>query len=101
MAIRLAAFDLDGTLTRGETICQVLAKPLGWAERMEVLELASGREALRAAREEMAGWYRGRRVEELCSYLDAAVLATGVVEGFRLLKRHGVELALVSITWLF
>jgi HAD superfamily phosphoserine phosphatase-like hydrolase len=101
MAIRLAAFDLDGTLTRGETICQVLAKPLGWAERMEVLELASGREAIRAAREEMAGWYRGRRVEELCSYLDAAVLAPGVVEGFRLLKQHGVELAVVSITWLF
>jgi HAD superfamily phosphoserine phosphatase-like hydrolase len=101
MGIRLAAFDLDGTLIRGETVCQVLARPLGRAQRMEVLELASGREAIRAARQEMAAWYRGRPVEELCSYLEAAVLAPGVVEGFSLLRRHGVELAVVLITWLF
>jgi hypothetical protein len=52
MGIRLVAFDLHGTLIRGETVCHVLARPLGWAQRMQVLELTDGQEAIRAARQE-------------------------------------------------
>jgi HAD superfamily phosphoserine phosphatase-like hydrolase len=99
--IRLVAFDVDGTITRGATVCQVLAEPLGRLERMNALEQVSGRRAVQAARDEMALWYQGRPAEQLRSYLSAAQLAPGVNEGFGLLRRHGTEIALVSITWLF
>ena len=35
--IRLAAFDLDGTLLRGETVCEAIARPLGRLERMQAI----------------------------------------------------------------
>jgi hypothetical protein len=34
----LAVFDLDGTLLRGLTVCEVLAGPLGHLERMQQFE---------------------------------------------------------------
>lgn len=38
MGIRLVVFDLDGTLIRGRTICEVVADGLGHRDRMRVLE---------------------------------------------------------------
>jgi HAD superfamily phosphoserine phosphatase-like hydrolase len=101
MTIRLAAFDLDGTLTHGPTVCQVLAEPLGQRARMDAIERLHDQQAIRAARHEMAGWYQGRTVEQLCACLDPVTLATGVDDGFALLKRHRVQTAIVSITWSF
>jgi phosphoserine phosphatase len=37
-SIRLVVFDLDGTLTRGDTVCCVIARKLGHFERMLELE---------------------------------------------------------------
>ncbi len=39
--IKLVAFDLDGTLLRGSTVCQVLAGALGRAERMNELHVTT------------------------------------------------------------
>jgi len=50
----LVVFDLDGTLLRGPTVCEVLAESLGRLERMRQLERFAGDQELRAAREEMA-----------------------------------------------
>lgn len=35
----LAVFDLDGTLLRGPTVCEVLARTLGRLDRMRQLEV--------------------------------------------------------------
>ena len=53
------AFDLDGTLIRGLSLCELLAEPLGRLERMQVLEeaLRGDEQAVRAAGAEMLGWY--------------------------------------------
>jgi phosphoserine phosphatase len=99
--IRLVAFDVDGTLLRGPTVCQVLAGSLGRQARMDALELVTERHEVRAAREEMASWYRRHPMVRLQAYLDGVVLAPGVHEGFGLLKRHNIEIALVSLTWQF
>jgi len=100
--VRLVAFDVDGTLLRGATVCELLAEPLGFAERMRELERNLSREEdVRAASEEMAGWYAGRRYEELCQPLRDVELAPGAVNGVRLLRERGISVALVSVTWSF
>ena len=35
---RLVTFDLDGTLVRGNSVCEVLAHKLGHLDRMRMLE---------------------------------------------------------------
>ena len=99
--IGLAAFDLDGTLLRGETVCEGIARQLDRHEQMKEFEGKSGVEAITAAREEMRDWYSSASLSELCSKLPSLQLAPGVREGFSLLKRNGVKTAIVSITWEF
>lgn len=99
--IRFAAFDLDGTLTRGPTVAEVFAQHAGFAERMAAFERLTEITDITAAREEMAEWYHRFTPAELCACLPAIPLAPGVDEGFRLLRQHGVKLAIVSITWEF
>lgn len=99
--IRLVAFDLDGTLLRGETVCEVLARPLGRLDRMREFESLREAVEIEAARGEMACWYAAVPPDQLLAPLESLRLAPGVREGFRLLKRHGVGIAIVSITWEF
>ena len=101
--MKLAAFDLDGTLLRGQTACEAIAGGIGRLERMTELEAMRAdqvREVI-AAREEMAGWYSAFTRDELRRHLAALQVAPGVDEGFRLLRDHGFRLAIVSITWDF
>lgn len=101
--MRLAAFDLDGTLLRGQTACEAIAEGIGRLERMTELEAMRAdqvREVI-PAREEMAGWYPPFTRDELRRHLAALRVAPGVDEGFRLLRDHGFRLAIVSITWEF
>jgi HAD superfamily phosphoserine phosphatase-like hydrolase len=99
--IELAVFDLDGTLLRGPTVCEVLARPIGKLERMR--ELERGACDLKAARAEMAGWYRasGYGDARLVELLAAAEIAPGADEGCALLRGRAVEIALASVTWSF
>ena len=52
--IRLVAFDLDGTLTRGDTVCEAIARGMGHVDRMRELEAIADerrdRESLRSLR---------------------------------------------------
>jgi phosphoserine phosphatase len=57
--------------------------------------------AVRAAREQMAEWYRRHTQEELTAGLSELSLAPGSEEGFALLREQGVVTAIVSITWSF
>ena len=97
----LVVFDLDGTLLRGRTVCEVLAEPLGRLERMRELERFTSIADLRAAREEMAAWYRPVGIGRLRDELRNARLAPGAVDGLAWLGRHGVAVGIASITWSF
>jgi HAD superfamily phosphoserine phosphatase-like hydrolase len=100
----LAVFDLDGTLLRGPTVCEVLAQSLGRLDHMRQLEtLISGLSDvdIAAAREEMVRWYREVSLVDLVSRLGSVTLAPRAAEGISLLRRHGVAVAMASMTWEF
>lgn len=101
--IKLAVFDVDGTLLRGDTVCQAIARGIGKYERMcELEEVALGsREIVIAARQEMAGWYRAVGEDVVRASLSDLSWAPGIGEGFTLLKEAGVKVALASMTWKF
>jgi HAD superfamily phosphoserine phosphatase-like hydrolase len=101
--IRLAAFDLDGTLVRDRTCVESIARTLGREEECAAFERLDMRDvfAVTAAREAMAEWYRPYTREQLTAGLSELSLASGCEEGFALLREHGVVTAIVSITWSF
>ena len=100
MAVDTVVFDLDGTLLRGPTVCEVLARPLGRLERMQEIEqLATDRDELAAARVEMAEWYLEVERDWLLACLDEAELAPGALEACASLREAGVRIAIASITW--
>jgi HAD superfamily phosphoserine phosphatase-like hydrolase len=100
-SIGLAVFDLDGTLLRGPTVCEILAAPLGRLERMRQLEACTTETELTAAREEMASWYNGILIAQLTAALEPATWAPGTLEGIQWLQAQGVAVAIASITWEF
>jgi HAD superfamily phosphoserine phosphatase-like hydrolase len=103
--VRLVAFDLDGTLVRGNSVCEVLADKLGHLARMRELESIASqrrdRESIRLLRDEAARYYHAVTIAELRSHLCMLTLAPGAREGFDLLRRSGVTTAIVTITWAF
>lgn len=99
--IRLAAFDVDGTLLRGENICGCIARNIGRSEEMEAFELLRMRADITAGRQAMLQWYTPHSKAELIGHLADLRLAPGVKNGFARLKAQGIGIALVSITWQF
>ena len=101
--MRLAAFDLDGTLLRGQTVCEAIAKGIGRIQRMREFERLESThvEEVTAARAEMAEWYSAFKLSDLREHLTAIRVAPGVDEGFALLRDHGFKIAIVSLTWEF
>ena len=99
----LVAFDLDGTLLRGDTVCEVIARGIGHLDRMRAFEQmkATDTETVIAALQEMAGWYATSSISELCTLLESVELAPGVEDGLKLLRRNGFTVAIVSLTWQF
>jgi HAD superfamily phosphoserine phosphatase-like hydrolase len=101
--IRLAAFDLDGTIVRDRTCVESIARTIGREDECAVFERLDIRDvaAVTAAREAMAEWYKPYTLEELTAGLPDLTLAAGTEEAFALLREHGVASAIVSITWSF
>ena len=97
--IRVAAFDLDGTLLRGDTVCQVIARRLGHLASTNEIERLRDRAAIASARHELAGYYRPVSPDRLRAFLDDCTLAPGARQGLTLLKSRGSALVIVSITW--
>ena len=97
----LVAFDLDGTLLRGATVCEILAVPLGRLEEMRRFEAVTAEADIVVARQVMAGWYRGHDVAELERSLENATWAPGAKDAVGILQREGVEVVIASITWRF
>lgn len=101
--MKLVAFDLDGTLLWGESVWEAIGRSIGRLERVrefEQLDIAQT-EAIAAAREEFTGWFRSFTIDELREHIVAMQAAPGVGEGFSLLREHGFQIALVSLTWEF
>jgi HAD superfamily phosphoserine phosphatase-like hydrolase len=101
MPLRLVAFDLDGTLLRGRTVCEGIAARLGHLERMQELERNRERCQIEAAREEMLSWYELHSHSALCADLPGVEIAPGADQAFAFLRARGVRTAIVSITWSF
>jgi phosphoserine phosphatase len=101
--MRLAAFDLDGTLLRGQTVCESIAQGIGHIQRMREFERLESTciEDVTAAREEMAGWYSAYALGDLREHLNKIRVAPGVDGGFSLLRARGFKIAIVSLTWKF
>jgi phosphoserine phosphatase len=97
----IVAFDMDGTLLRGKSACELLADGLERAEEMRSFERLSAKKDIIAARETMAGWYRGFPTPDLVRHLAAAEIAPGAREGVALLRDAGVRVVIVSISWHF
>lgn len=97
----LVVFDLDGTLLRGPTVCELLAAPLGRSDEMRAFESLHTEGDIAQARVEMARWYGGISRERLLKYLETAQWASGADEGVALLRDAGIEVAIASVTWNF
>ncbi|MBW6425887.1 haloacid dehalogenase-like hydrolase [Rhizobium sp. XQZ8] len=98
---KLVAFDVDGTLLRGENICGCIARNIGRTAEMNAFELFRSREEITVGRQTMLEWYSPFSRETLIGYLQDLRLAPGVRRGFARLKEEGIKIALVSITWQF
>jgi HAD superfamily phosphoserine phosphatase-like hydrolase len=99
--VRLVAFDLDGTLIRGPTICETLAASFGQLARMREIEQLRDVEEIRAARAEMLGWYGDGPLDALNARLAGVEIAPGAEQAFKRLAQSGVAAVIVSITWSF
>jgi len=97
----VVVFDLDGTLLRGPTVCELLAAPLGRLPEMQSFERLTTKSQIAKGRAQMATWYRGIPRGRLLKSLESACWAPGAMEGVSELKAACVEVAIASITWEF
>jgi HAD superfamily phosphoserine phosphatase-like hydrolase len=97
----LVAFDVDGTLLRGPSICACIAAGIGREREMAALERDRSIADIAYARATMAAWYRSHGTDALLAHLRAARLAPGAREGIALLRAEGIKVALVSLSWQF
>ena len=97
----LVVFDLDGTLLRGPTVCELLARPLGRLREMESFETLTTEAEIAQARVEIACWYNGVPRGQLLEPLRTARWAPRARESVARLLAAGVEVAIASITWQF
>lgn len=99
--IRFVAFDLDGTLLQGGTVCEAIARQLGHLDRMRELERLTKNEEIEAARAELAGYYESVSQVELLECLKSLTIAPGAGEAIRFLRQKQIKTAIISITWEF
>lgn len=99
--IRLVAFDLDGTLLRGDSVCMAIARGIGHLERMQEMERGHELANTLSDAAEMASWYMPHGRDRIESELSRLTPAPGADEGCRLLRDAGVDFVILSVTWKF
>ena len=99
--IRLVAFDLDGTLLRGDSVCIGIAHGIGWLERMREMERGHELMDTQSDAAEMASWYLPLGEKRIESELSRLTPAPGADEGCWLLRDAGVDFVIISVTWEF
>ncbi|MEV0129301.1 HAD-IB family phosphatase [Dactylosporangium sp. NPDC050688] len=99
MTVRLVAFDLDGTLTRGPTCLEATAARHGFAEQMAVWEQARGEAAIIEVRAAVWALLRDWPPERLAAPLAGIPLAPGAAEGITALRDAGLDVVIVSLAF--
>jgi HAD superfamily phosphoserine phosphatase-like hydrolase len=97
--IRLVAFDLDGTLTRGRSCLEAVAGALGFAAQMALFERASSEEEIIAARHEIREHLKQADPSDVHAALSTISLAPGAVQGISALQECGISTIIVSLTF--
>jgi phosphoserine phosphatase len=97
--IRLVAFDLDGTLTRGQTCLEAIADAFGFAAQMSVWEKARTELEITAARRGVGEHLQHLSPEDMNTALTTIPLAPGAVEGIAALRTAGIGTIIVSLAF--
>jgi uncharacterized protein len=96
-------FDLDGTLVRGTSVSIVTANWLGRRGALDELErrYSEGLITNAVVAETSAGWFEGRRVEEVIEALAEAPWIEGIPDVVAELRSTGAYVVLATVTWRF
>ena len=99
--MKLVVFDLDGTLIRGRTVLEHLARKLGQRALVDRAERCRTRRQIERARAALDTAYGSRRDGDLARLLPGLPFAPGVEPGFARLREQGVRIAIATLTWSF
>ncbi len=99
--IRLVAFDLDGTLLRGDSVCMGIARGIGRLERMQEMEQGHQLTDIESDVTEIASWYLPLGLKRIEEELPRLTIAPGAIEGCKLLREAGIEIVIITVTWEF
>lgn len=101
--LRVACFDLDGTLLRKTTVSLFLAAYLGRAAALEDLErrFRLGEISNAVIADTSAGWFTGMRRAEVWAQLEQAPWIAGIAGTVARLRADGFHVILGTITWRF
>jgi HAD superfamily phosphoserine phosphatase-like hydrolase len=107
----LVVFDVDGTLIREKTVCEVIATKIDKVERMDWLERNAGssrashvgppEDLVIDSQIEMADWYVEAGREAVDSFIDSLTWAEGAHAGIKSLIDSGWLVTIASMTWSF
>lgn len=98
-ALRLVAFDLDGTLTRGLTCLEALAQRFDVVDQVARWEQARSEAEITAVRQGVWHLLGARAIEDQAGHFRGISLAPGAAEGIRLLHQAGVQTVIVSLAF--
>ena len=101
--IRVACFDLDGTLVPGTTVCVHLAELMGHRDVVVDLErrYTAGEISNRDVANLEAVRYEGRSVDEIRAAMSSVPVIDGIDETIEWLRSRDITPLLATVTWRF
>jgi phosphoserine phosphatase len=93
--------DLDGTLIRKKTVCEIIADEIGMSARMQELEAGHSMQTVVEARQEIISWYKDVPFSRLEDCLTSAKVGPGVIDLCQYCVDNTIPFAIVSMTWSF
>lgn len=101
--LRVACFDLDGTLLRHTTVSVFLAQAYGRAAALDELEqrFREGRISNAVIADASAGWFTGLRRDDVWEHLRSAPWISGIATTLARLRAQRFHVILGTITWRF
>jgi phosphoserine phosphatase len=101
--LRLAVFDLDGTLVPTTTVCLHLAECMGHIDELRDVERRYATHEI--SNTEVAAFdaphYAGLSLDDVERRLDSIPCIAGIAETVEALRRSGMDVLLATVTWRF